>query len=87
MQNWKAVFCGFVLFAAVSYVLLTNHEGHLDVAISPEPSMLLFMLPGVIAGGVSRQHALKAPLMGGLLALPLCLLMMDVRLNLSRSLW
>lgn len=83
--RWAGIVYAFVLFIAVfvyqKVVLTTAAGSHAE----PEPGLLLFLLPGFVAGCTSLRGDLIRPLIGTMLALPVCFLMMHLWLTPQRS--
>ncbi|BDI92168.1 membrane protein [Enterobacter hormaechei] len=67
--------------------LAFNVKGAFRASGHPELGLLFFILPGVVASFLSRQGEVVMPLLGAILAAPLCLLLMRVLFLSSRSVW
>ncbi|WP_409308962.1 inner membrane protein YbjM [Pectobacterium sp. B1J-3] len=78
-RGWGSVACCFLLFIVV---FLSQKMDVSDVATGESlqggPSMLLFLLPGVIASCLSARGRLLYPLLGALMAMPLCLIILHL---------
>ena len=86
-QRWFGVICCFVLFVGVflSQKLMAANSYPGDK--HSEWGMLFFILPGVIASVFSRHGRVIKPLMGAVLASPLCLLIIHFWLSPTRTFW
>ncbi|WP_455427547.1 inner membrane protein YbjM [Dryocola sp. LX212] len=86
-QRGLGVICCFLLFILVFLSL------HLQVAEGMMTSghlqlgLLLFILPGAIASFISKQDQVIGPLLGAMLALPLCLVILHTLFTPTRSFW
>lgn len=87
MKGWGGIVCCFVLFIVVCVSL--HLEGHevFNTPDVPELGLLLFAVPGAVASYFSRHRRLSAPLIGAILALPVCLAMMHLWNVPLRSVW
>ncbi|WP_264289389.1 inner membrane protein YbjM [Duffyella gerundensis] len=75
--NCLSLYCAIFILARYSAAL--GQHG--------QPALLLFMLPGALAGLIARPSAVTVALSGALLATPVCLLMLALPLlNLSSPL-
>lgn len=86
-RNWAGVISCFLLFTVVCMSLAFNVKGAFRASGHPELGLLFFILPGVVAGFLSRKGEVVMPLIGAMLAAPLCLLLMRVLFLSSRSVW
>lgn len=86
MRGSRGIACGFILFIVVCYVLHLPGSALSIMENAPGLGLLLFVLPGAIASGMARHRRLTSPVVGALLALPVCLLMMLLWLSSPRSL-
>ncbi|MFC3395910.1 inner membrane protein YbjM [Brenneria rubrifaciens] len=76
-KGWVGVACCFLLFIAV---FMSQKMDVSDAAVGESlhggPGMLLFLLPGAIAGCLCARGRLLYPLFGALLATPFCLIIL-----------
>ena len=86
-RNWVGVISCFLLFTVVCMSLAFNVKGAFRASGHPELGLLFFILPGVVASFLSRKGEVVMPLLGAILAAPLCLLLMRVLFLSSRSVW
>ena len=86
-RNWAGVACCFLLFTAVCLVLAFNVKGAFRTSGHPELGLLFFIFPGVVASFLTRGEELFKPLIGAILAAPLCLVVMRWVFVPSRTLW
>jgi len=86
-RNWAGVACCFLLFIVVCVSLKFNMTGAFRSAGRPELGLLFFILPGAVASFVSRGGEVVKPLIGAMLAAPLCLLVMRLLFVTSRTFW
>lgn len=84
-RNWPGVACCFLLFTAVCLSLTFNVKGVFLAGAHPELGLLFFILPGAVASGISRGGEVVRPLLGAILAAPLCLLLMRLFFVSSRT--
>jgi len=86
-RNWAGVACCFLLFTAVCLLLAFNVKGAFRTSGHPELGLLFFILPGMAASFLTRGEEVFKPLIGAILAAPLCLVVMRWVFVPSRSLW
>ncbi|MEG5550698.1 inner membrane protein YbjM [Enterobacter wuhouensis] len=86
-RNWAGVVSCFLLFTVVCMSLAFNVKGAFRASGHPELGLLFFLLPGAAASFLSRNGEVVKPLLGAMLAAPLCLLMMRLMYISSRSVW
>jgi len=86
-RNWTGVVCCFLLFIAVCLSLAFHVKGAFRASGHPELGLLFFILPGVVASFLSRGGEVVKPLIGAMLAAPLCLVVMRLVFVSPRSLW
>ncbi|CAM4060026.1 MULTISPECIES: inner membrane protein YbjM [Lelliottia] len=86
-RNWAGVVCCFLLFIAVCLSLAFHVKGAFRTSGHPELGLLFFILPGVVASFLSRGGEVVKPLIGAMLAAPLCLVLLRLVFVSSRSLW
>jgi len=67
--------------------LAFNVKGAFRASGHPELGLLFFILPGVAASFLSREGEVVKPLLGAMLAAPLCLVLMRLLFVSTRSLW
>lgn len=86
-QSWAGTVCCFVLFIVVfishKFLLTQGYpiQGRMDLG------MLCFILPGVVASVFCRQSRVLKPMLGAVLASPLCLLLFTLWRDSGRSFW
>lgn len=86
-RNWAGVISCFLLFTVVCMSLAFNVKGAFRAAGHPELGLLFFPLPGAAASFLSRKGEVVKPLIGAMLAAPLCLLLMRMLYVSTRSFW
>jgi hypothetical protein len=86
-RNWAGVISCFLLFTVVCLSLAFNVKGAFRASGHPELGLLFFTLPGAVASFLSRRGEVVRPLLGAMLAAPLCLLLMRLLFVTSRSFW
>lgn len=86
-QRWMGLICCFLLFVLVYLSLHLSVPGRFITTGHIELGLLLFILPGAIASFFSRDDLVVGPLMGAMLALPLCMLIVNTVFTPTRSLW
>lgn len=86
-RNWAGVVSCFLLFTVVCMSLAFNVKGAFRASGHPELGLLFFILPGAAASFLSRKGEVIKPLLGAMMAAPLCLLMMRLMYVPTRSLW
>ena len=86
-RNWAGVISCFLLFTVVCMSLAFNVKGAFRASGHPELGVLFCTLPGAAARFLSRTGAGVKPLLGAMLAAPLCLLMMRLLYISTRSFW
>jgi len=62
-------------------------QGAFRASGNPELGLLFFILPGAAASFMSARHRVIRPLLGAMLAAPLCLVVMRLFFVSQRSLW
>jgi len=67
--------------------LAFNVKGAFRASGHPELGLLFFIFPGAVASFLSHKGEVVKPLLGAMLAAPLCLLLMRLMYVPSRSLW
>lgn len=77
-KGWVGATCCFLLFTVV---FLSQKMDVFSVTVTEtgfrgEPGMLLFLLPGIVASGLSARGRLRYPFLGALMAMPLCLIIL-----------
>ncbi len=78
------VICCCVLFLAVFVGLRWYLRRTLDNTSHPEIGMLIFIVPGAIASYVSRWQRIFEPLVGAIIAIPLCAIAQHVWIEPER---
>jgi len=86
-RNWAGVISCFLLFIVVCMALAFNVKGAFRAAGHPELGLLFFTLPGAAASFLPRKGEVVKPLIGAMLAAPLCLLLMRLLYVPTRSFW
>lgn len=86
-RAWAGVICCFILFIAVCLILLLNVKGAFRVSGRPELGLLCFAVPGAVASFISSKQRLLFPVLGAILAAPVCLVVMRVGVFTDRSIW
>ncbi|EOC1311766.1 inner membrane protein YbjM [Cronobacter turicensis] len=82
-----ATACCFILFLAV-FMAQKMVPGTLPpVCGSMDLGILYFMLPGAVAGLCARRGRELKPLLGALLAAPICLILLHLWSGEGRSFW
>ncbi|QLR42448.1 inner membrane protein YbjM [Enterobacter sp. RHBSTW-00994] len=84
-RNWAGIVSGFLLFTVVCLSLSLNVTGAFRASGHSELGLLFFVLPGAAASFLSRRGEVIRPLLGAMLAAPVCLLLMRVLFVSSRS--
>ena len=85
--KWAGAISCFLLFTVVCMSLAFNVKGAFRASGHPELGLLFFILPGVAASFLSREGEVVKPLLGAMLAAPLCLVLMRLLFVSTRSLW
>ena len=86
-RGWAGVICCFLLFIVVFFSLILNVKGAFRASGSPELGLLFFIIPGVVSSFLSSRRRVLRPLVGAILAAPLCLVLMRLFFNSDRSFW
>ncbi|AIR68222.1 inner membrane protein YbjM [Dickeya fangzhongdai] len=87
-RGWLGVVSCFVLFTLVFLSQKMRIVGtSLEDGFRGDPGMLLFLLPGMVSSYLSRNRRLHYPLMGALVAMPICLLVLQLWQFPSLSFW
>ena len=86
-RNWAGVVSCFLLFTTVCLSLAFHVKGAFRASGHPELGLLFFTLPGAAASFLSRGGEVVKPLLGAMLAAPLCLLLLRLVFVTSRSFW
>lgn len=86
-QRLLGIICCFVLFILVFLSLHLHVMGRFIATGHFELGLLFFILPGAIASFFSKQDQVVGPLVGAMLALPLCLVIVHTVLTPTRSFW
>ncbi|WP_342321362.1 inner membrane protein YbjM [Kosakonia sp. BYX6] len=86
-RSWVGVICCSLLFIAVCLFLVINMKDALPASGDPEFGLLLFVVPGVIAGLVARRRRAIVSVIGAALAAPICYLLIHLMLSPVRSFW
>ncbi|MCS4270223.1 MULTISPECIES: inner membrane protein YbjM [Raoultella] len=86
-RAWTGAVCGFFLFIVVCLSLLLHMKGTFRAGGNPELGLLLFLLPGALASSLSPGRRVIQPLVGAILAAPVCLAMMRIFFVTQRTFW
>lgn len=86
-RAWAGIICGFFLFIVVCLSLLFYMKGAFPTTGNPEFGLLFFLLPGAVASGLSPGQRVFYPLLGAILAVPVCLTVMRLFFVTQRSVW
>lgn len=86
-KGWVGAACCFLLFTVVFLSQKMDTLTVTEEGFRGEPGMLLFLLPGLIAGGLSARGRLRYPFIGALAAMPLCLLILHLWRTPLNSFW
>lgn len=84
---WPGTVCSFILFLVVFILHKLSVSGYYSVQKHLDLGMLCFILPGMIASFFSRDDRLFKPLLGAMLAAPVCLLLVFITPVPERSLF
>ncbi|MFP7301279.1 inner membrane protein YbjM [Klebsiella pasteurii] len=84
---WAGIICGFFLFIVVCLSLLLHMKGAFRATGNPELGLLFFLLPGAAASCLSPGQRVIRPLIGAMLAAPVCLVVMRLFFVTQRSFW
>ncbi|MEA1064597.1 inner membrane protein YbjM [Erwinia sp. HR93] len=83
----SGVACCFILFIAVFLLLKSPFVSEPVQGNEAEPGLLWFMLPGMIAGLLTRRGQVTRSLAGAFMALPVCFLVAQLHLLPARPLF
>ncbi|KLE85254.1 inner membrane protein YbjM [Klebsiella aerogenes] len=86
-RAWAGIICGFFLFIVVCLSLLLHMKGAFRQTGNPELGLLFFVLPGAVASCLSPGRRVIRPLIGAMLAAPVCLVVMRMLFITHRSFW
>ena len=86
-RTWAGIICGFFLFIVVCLSLLLHMKGAFRATGNPELGLLFFLLPGAAASCLSPGQRVIRPLIGAMLAAPVCLGVMRLFFVTQRSFW
>ena len=86
-RGWAGVICCFLLFIVVFFSLVLNVKGAFRANGSPELGLLFFIIPGVVSSFLSSRRRVLRPLVGAILAAPLCLVLTRLFFSSDRSFW
>ena len=86
-RAWVGITCGFFLFIVVCLLLLLHMKGVFRATGNPEVGLLYFLLPGAAASCLSPGRRVIQPLVGAILATPVCLLIMRLFFAAQRTFW
>ena len=77
-RSWAGIICGFVLFIVVCLSLLLHMKGAFRASGNPELGLLFCLSPG--------RRVLR-PLLGAILAAPVCMVTMRLFFVTHRTFW
>jgi len=86
-RGWAGVICCFVLFIVVCLFLLLHVKGAVRASGHAELGLLFFIIPGAVASFLSSKQRVLVPLVGAILATPVCLVLMRYWVFADRSFW
>ncbi|HEY4467377.1 MAG TPA: inner membrane protein YbjM [Klebsiella sp.] len=86
-RAWAGISCGFFLFIVVCLSLLLHMKAPFRATGHPELGLLFFLLPGAAASCLSPGQRVLRPLIGAMLAAPVCLVVMRLFFVTQRSFW
>ncbi|WP_279044141.1 inner membrane protein YbjM [Cedecea davisae] len=86
-QRWLGITCCFVLFILVFLSLHLHVMGRFIASGHYELGLLFFLFPGAVASFFSKSDKVVIPLVGAMLASPVCLLIAQLFLSTPRSFW
>lgn len=86
-QRWLGIICCFVFFILVFLSLRLHVAGRFIATGDPELGMLFFVLPGAAASFFAKEYKVVGPLVGAMLALPVCLVIVHTALAPARAFW
>ena len=86
-RSWAGIICGFVLFIVVCLSLLLHMKGAFRARGNPERGVLFFLLPGAAASCLSPGQRVLRPLLGAMLAAPVCMVTMRLFFVTHRTFW
>lgn len=85
-RSWAGIICGFVLFIVVCLSLLLHMKGAFRASGNPELGLLFFAARG--GGELSLSWtAVLRPLLGAILAAPVCMVTMRLFFVTHRTFW
>lgn len=85
-RSWAGIICGFVLFIVVCLSLLLHMKGALRQR-QPGAGPALLLLPGAAASCLSPGRRVLRPLLGAILAAPVCMVTMRLFFVTHRTFW
>ncbi len=85
-RAWVGITCGFFLFIVVCLLLLLHMKGVFRATGNPEVGLLYFCCP-VRPPAASPGRRVIQPLVGAILATPVCLLIMRIFFAAQRTFW
>lgn len=86
-HRWMSVICCCVLFIVVFLAVRWNMRGAFRAAGHPELGLLVFLIPGAVASFFARQERVIEPLIGVMIALPVCIIALHTIFVSDRSFW
>ncbi len=86
-RGWVGVICCFILFIVVFCSLVLHMKGAFRSSGTPELGLLFFLIPGVVSSFISSRRRVLRPLLGAILAAPLCLMLTRIFFVSDRSMW
>ncbi|MBJ3816355.1 hypothetical protein F9C28_15835 [Shimwellia pseudoproteus] len=76
-HRWMSIICCCVLFLVVFLAVRWNMRGAFRAAGHPELGLLVFLIPGAVASFFARKERIVEPLIGVMIALPVCIIALD----------
>jgi Putative inner membrane protein of Enterobacteriaceae. len=86
-RGWTGAICCFLLFIVVFFSLMLHMKGAFRASGNPELGLLFFLIPGAVASFISTKRRVLVPLVGAILAAPMCQLIMRLFFYSERSFW
>ena len=86
-RGWVGIICCFLLFIVVFFSLVLHVKGAFRASGNPELGLLFFIIPGAVSSFISQRRRVMLPLVGAMLAAPLCLLLTRLFLENHGSFW
>ncbi|MBG6247756.1 MULTISPECIES: inner membrane protein YbjM [Symbiopectobacterium] len=90
MGSNKGGGCNLLFFLLFTVVFLSQKMdvfSTTETGFRGEPGMMLFLLPGIVASGLSARGRLRYPFLGELMAMPLCLIILHFWRTPMNAFW